>query len=109
MWELSSCQNGSEGCGFTDPHELALIAKIMGVIGRFGEEHNIAHCPLCLRDTMLALAALLHLEGVKTVLAHLGMPPDDGARINGEFKQAACERLESIIEADAHRIARGKH
>ncbi len=109
MWELDRCQNGSEDCGFSEPHELALIAKIMGVIRRFGEEQNIAHCPLCLRDTMLAVAALLHLEGVRTVLARPGKPQDGGACIHGEFKQAACERLESVIVADAHRIARGKH
>ncbi len=104
-----SCPNGSLNCEFSDAHELALSGKIMGVIGRFSQDEHIAPCPFCLRDTMLAVAALLHLEGGKIASAQPGKPPIDGKRASKEFTQAARQRLEAVIEADAARIAQSKN
>ncbi len=103
------CPNGSPDCDFSDAYELALTEKIMGVIGRFSQDEHVASCPVCLRNTRLAVAALLHLEGVKIASAQPGKPLSDGGRANEEFAQAARERLEAVIEADAARIAQSKH
>jgi hypothetical protein len=45
--------------GSADPD---LVNQIMGLIGRYCEANGIAPWPIELRDTLLAVAALSHLE-----------------------------------------------
>ena len=48
-------------------HELALAQEIMAVIGRYNNTHSIPHRPRAIRDTLLSVAGLLHLEHAKIV------------------------------------------
>jgi len=104
-----SCPHGNEECAFSPADELALTQQIMDVIGRFSQNEPTAPCPFCLRDTMLVVAALLHLDGAKIAAAQTGEPSIDGTRASNEFTQAARERFEAVMEADAARIAPSKH
>jgi hypothetical protein len=96
------------GCEFDITHELALTDKIMRTIGGYREDEDINPCPMCLRDTMLAVAALLHLEAARlypeTCKPHAGSKHLDEA-----FAKAACDRLQAVIEADVIRVAGQKH
>ena len=48
--------------GAADPD---LVNEIMALIGRYCKTHGVVPCPVELRDTMLAVAALSHLEAEK--------------------------------------------
>jgi hypothetical protein len=109
MSDDGSCPNGSQDCHFDLTHEVALTKAIMRVIGRYSEEEHINLCPVCLRDTMLAVAALLHLEAARLDPEKPGKPPVAGKRSEEAFAKAARERLKAVIEADAIRAGRQKH
>jgi len=94
-----SCPNGSPGCGFGGMNELALVEKIMQVIGSYDQDKRINPCPRCLRDTMLAVAGLLHLEAAKLDAAKQGKPPVKGKRFEDEFAKVARARLKAVAEA----------
>ena len=104
-----NCPNGSNNCDFKGVHALPLTKEIMGMIGRYRQDGHIDPCPLCLRDTMLAVAALLHLEAATVAGAKSGKPSVGGKRIIEEFTEAASERLEAVTEASLARIAQSKH
>ena len=104
-----NCPNDGNNCDFTTAHELALTKEIMGGIGRYRQDEHIDPCPLCLRDTMLAVAALLHLEAVTVARAKSRKTAVGGKRIIEEFTEAASERLEAVIGASPARVARSKH
>ncbi len=59
-----------------------LVNEIMALIGRYCEERGIAPYPIELRDTLLAVAALTHLEVDKTGPAMVAYAEDfaDAAR-----------------------------
>ena len=65
MSEKDRCRNGNPDCGLDDKHELALASEIMRAIESYSEKEDIEICPLCLRDTLLAIAALLQLEAAR--------------------------------------------
>ena len=104
-----NCPNGSNNCDFKGVHALPLTKEIMGMIGRYRQDGHSDPCPLCLRDTMLAVAALLHLEAATVAGAKSGKPSVGGKRIIEEFTEAASERLEAVIGASPARVARSKH
>ncbi len=107
MSENEACPYHNEDCAFSDLQELALTGKIMEEIGRFGGEEQAAPCPHCLRDTMLTVAALLHLEGLKLSGANIAQIRGKAAK--KQFVLAAGERLEAVIEAEAARRSASKH
>jgi hypothetical protein len=109
MTDDGSCPNGSPDCEFDLTHELALTEKIMRTIKRYQEDEDIKPCPACWRNTMLAVAGLLHLEAAKLDAEKSGKPRVGGKRLEERFAKAARERLKATIEADAIRIARQKH
>jgi len=82
-------RNGNPDWEFGDTHELALTKEIMGVIGRYHQHQDVDPSPLCLRDTMLAVAALLHLEAATVAGAKSGKPSVGGKSIIEEFTEAA--------------------
>jgi hypothetical protein len=88
---LNSCLVGSASCGLGDQHELMLVETIMRTIKRYSEREHIEPCPKCLRDTLLNVAALLHLE-VARIGAAKARDFDD------HFAEAARERLNAIAE-----------
>ena len=104
-----NCPNDGNNCDFTGADELALTKEIMGVIGRYHQHQHIDPSPLWLRNTMLAVAALLHLEAATVASAKSGTPSVGGKRIIEEFTEAASERLEAVIGASPARVARSKH
>ena len=109
MSDDGSCPNGSPDCEFGLTRELTLVEKIMRAIGLHGQNEHINPCPLCLRDTILTVAGLLHIEATRLDPEKAGKSPVGGERFEEAFAKAARERLTAVIEADAIRIARQKH
>jgi hypothetical protein len=107
MTEHHSCPNGNPNCGFDATEELALVAEIMAVIERHNKKKGDTPCPLCLRDTMLAVAALLHLEAARTGLAGSVKLRAGSKSHKDAFARAARERLKAVVEANTalHRSA----
>jgi hypothetical protein len=97
------------GCEFDLTHELALTEKIMRTIAGYNQQEHIEPCPVCTRDTMLAVAALLHLEAARLDPERAGKPRAWGKRLDEVFTKAARKRLKAVIEANVIRIARQKH
>ena len=62
------------------------------MIGGYGQDEHIAPCPLCLRDTMLNVAALLHVEAAKLYAARPEEPPADGADTKKSAPQSKNEK-----------------
>jgi hypothetical protein len=104
-----NCPNDGNDCDFAGAHELALTKEIMGVIGRYHQHQHVDPSPLYLRDTMLAVAALLHLEAATLADAKSGKPSVGGNQIIEGFTEAASERLEAVTEATLARVAQSKH
>jgi hypothetical protein len=110
MSEQDRCPNGSSDCEFDLAHELTLSGKIMGMIGRYNQEEHINPCPVCLRDTMLAVAALLHLESIRLHGAKPEKPRAGGKRrLDVTFAKAARERLQAVMEAHPIGMTGQKH
>ncbi len=65
-------------------HELNLVSEIISLIERYNGKHGITACPHDLRDTLLAVASLLHSEA-----AVLGNGSDQ--RLEESFVQRALE------------------
>jgi len=62
--------------GSADPD---LVNEIMSLIGRYCEAIGVTPCPIELRDTMLAVAALSHLEAGKMDCTATAMSAEDFA------------------------------
>jgi hypothetical protein len=77
------------GCEFDLTHELTLTAKIMRVIAGYNQEEHIKPCSVCMRNTMLAVAALLHLEAAKLDPEKAGKPRAWGKSFAEAFVKAA--------------------
>ena len=102
MCEDKACPNGHEDCDFPEKHELALAGKILRMIEKYSEENRTYPCPGCLRNSIMAIAALLHLEAAKA-------DEEESAQISQAmpagfvetFAEAARERMLSIMESVA--------
>ena len=84
---------GKSGCD----HDLVLAAKVLSMIKQYHEDEDIAPEPLSLRNTMLAIAALLHLESLDA----------DIKDARESFAQIARAQLDEIMQAEivARRIS----
>jgi hypothetical protein len=96
MSEPDSCSSNNLGCDFGSEHKLALVEKIMRMIGRYNQDEAIEPCPMCLRDTMLDIAALLHHEGKTICTAWNAI---DAKSFDETFADAARERSKKVLEA----------
>ncbi len=103
MSDEGSCLNGSEDCEFGHTQELALVERIMRVIGHFKQDERINPCPICLRDTMLAVAALLHLEAAK-INGGSGHTTIEKHRVDEAFTEAARRRLNAVAQVVAGNV-----
>jgi hypothetical protein len=103
-----SCPNGSPHYASNVTRELALTTKIMEVIDRYNRAEANTPCPTCLRDTMLAIAALLHLEAEKLHAQKSGTVPLAIKSSTQQFALAAAERLQEVVEANAATVSRRK-
>ena len=108
MSDDGTCPNGSEACEFGDTQELVLVEQIMRVIGHFKQEEQINPCPICLRDSMLAIAALLHFEAAKINGGGSGHTTVERLRLDEAFTEAARERLNAVAHAAASNVIRLK-
>ncbi len=97
MSELNSCPNGRPDCDFAEKHELVLASKILRMIEGYSQETRTYPCPKCLRNSIMAIAALLHLEASKIdedgSVGHLSK----GTCFVDAFAETARERMHSII------------
>ena len=101
MTKTYQCPNGNPDCAFDEEDEQALAAGVLRTIERHNRKKDNNPCPLCLRDTMLATAALLHLEAARTGLTDVGKPRAGSKRYREAFAKAARERLDDVIQAKA--------
>jgi hypothetical protein len=72
--------------GAGDP---ALVEEILQAVARFCERTGVSPCPVELRDTMLAVAALTHIEAVKFDCSEIE-PSAQG------FAEAASDRFRDV-------------
>jgi len=75
-----------EVAGTADPD---LVNEIMRVIWRYCEAIQVVPCPIELRDTMLAVAALSHLEAAKMDCTPIELAGE-------EFAEAARESFRDV-------------
>ena len=68
MTDGESCPGGGAQCNYSEMHELALVEKVMREIEQYNKDRDTDPCPVCLRDAMLAVAALLHMEAGRLAL-----------------------------------------
>jgi hypothetical protein len=94
MIEEKGCPGGAEDCQYREKHELMLVEEIMRAIEQYNKGIQADPCPICLRDTMLAVAALLHVQS-GWADPHAGQVK----RAEAEFGEAALGRLRDVIEA----------
>ena len=104
MSDEGSCLNGSEDCEFGHTQELALVERIMRVIGHFKQDERINPCPICLRDSMLAVAAFLHLEAAKINGGGSGHTTIEKQRVDEAFTEAARQRLNAVAHVVAGNV-----
>jgi hypothetical protein len=77
-------------------HKLALAQEIMGVIERYNDTYSIPHRPSEIRDTLLSVAGLLHLEHAKIVSRSF-----DGLQLREAFAEASLVQYDAALETNA--------
>jgi hypothetical protein len=95
------CRNGTPNCEFDNEHELALVSELVRVIEQYNKRNRAGPCPACLRDTMLAVAALLHLEAARTNSADADRPSPRARKLGDAFAKAARESIKNVSLAKA--------
>jgi hypothetical protein len=93
------CPNGRPECDFPETHELALAGSLLRMIENYTKEHATYPCPKCLRNSMMAMAALLHLEALRAEEAPLRDARFIEPGLVESFVEAARERLVFVMEA----------
>jgi hypothetical protein len=101
MSEEVCCLNGNPNCDFNIEHEQALVSELMRVIERYNKREDIDFCPLCLRDTMLAVAALLHIEAARIRSKSTDRPPPRPKKLGDALARAARNALENVTMGQA--------
>lgn len=96
MTDGEGCPGGGTECDYGELHALTLVEKIMRAIDQFNRDVKASPCPACLRDVMLAVAALLHIEA-----ARLEGKSAPAKALEDRFAEAARDRLEAVIQAAA--------
>jgi hypothetical protein len=99
MNEELNCPNGSDGCDFAENHELALAGRILRMIEGYTQDNRTYPCPKCLRNSIMAIAALLHIEAEKEEMN--GSKPGCVKDMDAveTFAEAARERIVSVMDA----------
>jgi hypothetical protein len=75
------------------PYDPILVKRVMAVIEDYVREKNALPSPAPLRDTMLAVAAVLHIDAVRT-----GGAGDYESIVEG-FSESARKQVRAVIEA----------
>jgi hypothetical protein len=84
-------------------YELTLVGKIIAIIARHNGDNGIEACPSELRDTMLRVAGLLHLEAARLYEGEVYQPFEasflERASISLEdVKWAASQRTTNLLQ-----------
>jgi hypothetical protein len=108
MSDQEPSENGKPNCNLDDRDELPLVGEVLRTIERYSKKKKISPCPSCLRDTMLSVAAFLHLEAAKAETARTGKPRF-GKRLGDTFAKAARVRLETVRQANVLKASPRKH
>ena len=98
MNEQDTCPSGRDDCDFAENHELALAGKILRMIEGYTRDNETYPCPACLRNSIMAIAALLHLEASKMDDGGCGRRSTEPGFVD-TFTDAARERILSVIDA----------
>jgi hypothetical protein len=93
-------------CDCDAQEDPVLVAKIMGLIEQHHKEKHITACPICLRNIMLSVAALAHLESVMQLFVS-GEIPCLGQRLTKMFAEVAHDRMEAMVDVAVPRGDRG--
>ncbi len=99
MIEQANCPHNRPNCDFAEEHELALVRRLVHVIENYTKEHRTYPCARCLRNSIMAIAALLHLEAAKIDEKRSGQKRSGSASFAEAFAEAARERMLSIMDA----------
>jgi hypothetical protein len=78
-----------------------LVLEIMRTIEHYNRDKRTTPDPRSLRDTMLALAALLHIEAIKMNDGIRLSAAEGGEQLREMFASAACCQLDAVAEAAA--------
>ena len=84
-------------CDCDAREDPVLVAKIMGLIEQHHKEKHITGCPTCLRNTMLSVAALAHIESAMQLFVSAGIS-SSGQRLTKMFAEVAHERMEAMVD-----------
>jgi hypothetical protein len=76
-----------------DPYDPILVKRVMAVVEDYIREKKALPSPAPLRDTMLAVAAVLHIDAVRT-----GGAGDYESIVEG-FGESARKQVRAVIEA----------
>jgi hypothetical protein len=90
-------------------YELALVEEIVATIGRYNQSHDVMPSAAYLRDTMLSVAALLHIEATKldeTAIRAIALKFESLAI---GFAEAAGERMNLVLDAGIVPCCRRRH
>jgi hypothetical protein len=98
MSEEDICPSGHPDCDFGEKHELALAGRILRMIESYTKDNDTYPCPKCLRNSMMAIAALLHLEAEKMDESGSGRSSPDPGFVE-TFADSARERILSVMDA----------
>src|SRR3981189_1112164 len=93
-------------CDCDAQDDPVLVAKIMGVIEQHHREKHITACPTCLRNTMLSVAALAHLESAMQLFVSAGIS-SSGQRLTKMFAEVAHDHMEAMVDVAVPRRDRG--
>jgi hypothetical protein len=72
--------------------DTALVKEVLQAITRYCETNKIVPCPVELRDTMLAVAALTHIEAAKMQCNEVDVSAHG-------FAEAASDRFDDVAGA----------
>jgi hypothetical protein len=90
-------------CDLSARSDYGLVLKILRTVERYNRDEHINPDPRSLRDTMLAVAALLHIEAVKIDSANPLAAARHGEQLRKAFAGAACCQLDAVAGAAAIR------
>ncbi len=94
MTSGTGCPGGGVECDYSETHELALVERVLRAIDQYNQDKQAAPCPGCLRDAILAVAALLHLRAAP--IGSAGLHPALSGALEAEFGEAARESLRAV-------------
>jgi hypothetical protein len=87
-----------DGVRYHDPIanlELSLVERVMRVIQEHHLEHEIELAPASLRDSMLAVAAMLHIEAAKS--AERSSRVSQALQLPQTFATTAEEQIRAVL------------